>query len=318
MPRFVAGTGFVTLDRIYTGVARQPFEALGGSCANVMVSLAMLGHRAAPIVSLGADDTGTLLFEEMERAGCVTECVFREPETQSPITVEFLDLDHARHSFTSICPETHRRLPTYLPLRAAEAAQAYATISGSSIFYVDRLVETTLAAMETAANAGALIFFEPNSIKDIELFREAVKFIDILKISQDVAGHVDPALLTGPACTITTKGRSGLTLRVAQRTFELPACEAPRVVDTCGSGDMVTTGLIHALMNANARHHTIEVKDVLSGLLMGQWLAALNCAFAGARGAFHAFGGPTIRTALSVEPFKMLDVTGTSPFQGYI
>ena len=80
---------------------------------------------------------------------------------------------------------------------------------------------------------------------------------------------------------------------------------------------MVTTGLIHALMNAGATRGSIRIDDVYSGLLMGQRLAALNCAFVGARGAFHAFGGATIRNALMSRLEGGLDVAGVEPYAGY-
>ena len=44
----VAGTGFVVLDRVYAD-DRESFEALGGSCGNVLVSLAMLDRAVAPL-----------------------------------------------------------------------------------------------------------------------------------------------------------------------------------------------------------------------------------------------------------------------------
>src|SRR3546814_10628803 len=53
----VAGTGFTVLDRVYAdgGFAG---EALGGSCGNVLVSLAMLHRHVAPLLALGMDNTG--------------------------------------------------------------------------------------------------------------------------------------------------------------------------------------------------------------------------------------------------------------------
>ena len=92
---------------------------------------------------------------------------------------------------------------------------------------------------------------------------------------------------------------------------------APRVIDTCGAGDMVTTGLIHALMSVGATRQSIGLNDVHSGLVMGQWLAALNCAFVGARGIFHAFSGLAIRDALAKSSKHSLDVASVEPCAGY-
>jgi fructokinase len=316
--KHVAGTGFATLDRIYTGLFERPMEALGGSCANVLVSLAMLGHRVSPILTLGADDIGRRLFNEMRRAGCATKYVFREADAESPVTIELLDLSDARHSFSSVCPETQRSFASYHPLEERRAKEAERTIRSAAVFYVDRLTRTTLQAMEEASEAGAIVFFEPNAIKDVELFHRAMAFVDILKISAEVATDLDFASVEErPAYLITTYGSSGLSFRTASDQRQLPSFAAPRLIDTCGAGDMVTTGLIHALMSASSSRRSIALQDVYTGLLMGQWLAAQNCAFIGARGLFHAFDGRTIREALECVPHKALDVSQVAPTAGY-
>ena len=42
---------------------------------------------------------------------------FREPNEESPVIVEYLDIQLARHASSSTCPETHRQLPSYVTLR---------------------------------------------------------------------------------------------------------------------------------------------------------------------------------------------------------
>jgi fructokinase len=318
MPRFVAGTGFATLDRIYTGAQTRPIEALGGSCANVLVSLAMLGHDVAPILSLGLDATGAFLLDEMRRAGCVTQFVSCELNAESPVTVEYLDIQHAQHVFSSTCPETNRPFPSYKPIAESNADRAKDAIREASIFYVDRLSEITLLTMIQASSSGGLVFFEPNSIEDMSLFREALPFIDILKVSEDARADLDLQVFEPPAYFITTYGSDGLVLEMGNQKMTLPSLSAPRLIDTCGAGDMVTTGLIHVLMEVGATRQSIQSNQVCSGLLVGQQLAALNCAFVGARGLFHAFGGAEIRKALGSVAKDKLDVARFEPYAGYL
>lgn len=315
--RYIAGTGFATLDRIYTGSFEKPVEALGGSCANVLVSLAMLGHRVSPILTLGDDEVGMRLLNELRRAGCFTKYVFRDSHEESPVTIEHLDVRLARHSFSSVCPETRRSFASYRPLEEHRAREAKEAVRLAALFYVDRLSPTTLHAMEEASRSGAVVFFEPNAIKDLALFRRAVALVDILKISEEVVSGVDFASGEQPPYFIRTHGSSGLSLTTGTEHVVLPSVAAPRLVDTCGAGDMVTIGLIHALMSTRSKHRAIALEDVCSGLLMGQWLAAQNCAFIGARGLFHAFDGDTIREALTMVPGDSLDVANLSPRAGY-
>lgn len=190
-------------------------------------------------------------------------------------------------------------------------------IQAASIFYVDRLSETTLQALEDASRAGAVVFFEPNAVRDFSLFRRAIPFIDIMKISDDTRSEIGAMEFEAPPYFITTHGSAGLTLQTPTQTMALPSLIAPRLVDTCGAGDMVTTGLIHALMNAGSKRRSLRIDDVYSGLRMGQWLAALNCAFIGARGLFHAFSGSVLREALEASHMRNLDIESTEPYAGY-
>ncbi|MHA4915512.1 hypothetical protein, partial [Enterococcus faecium] len=90
--------------------------------------------------------------------------------------------------------------------------RAKGAIRAASIFYVDRLSDTTLLAMEEASGAGALVLFEPNSLKDWSLFRKALPFIDILKASEDTRAEMDTQSFEAPPYFISTHGGEGLTL----------------------------------------------------------------------------------------------------------
>src|ERR1700722_11806046 len=81
----VAGTGLTAVGRVYADDYDAPTEALGGSCGNVLLSLAMLGHPVFPVVNLGDDDYGRFLFDEFERAGCETRYVSRAHTGSSPV-----------------------------------------------------------------------------------------------------------------------------------------------------------------------------------------------------------------------------------------
>ena len=101
----VAGTGFTVLDRIYSdGVLAD--EALGGTCANVLVSLAMLHRNVAPVLRLGADAEGEMLVNEFSQAGAMVEYIFRHAEIRSPVLTEFIDHSTSEHSF-SFNPSWH-------------------------------------------------------------------------------------------------------------------------------------------------------------------------------------------------------------------
>ena len=93
---------------------------------------------------------------------------------------------------------------------------------------------------------------------------------------------------------VQTLGASGLRYRhrlgrgvSAWRT--LPATPAPRLADTCGSGDWCTAGLIaKAAVHGLGGLKTGGSEGLEGALHYGQTLAAWNCGFEGARGGMYA------------------------------
>src|SRR3954469_25122383 len=88
----VAGTGFAVLDRVYAE-RHRPFEALGGSCGNVLVSLAMLQRSVFPLLAFGDDPVGNYLVAEFENAGADTRYISRRLGWSSPVLAQRLDPD---------------------------------------------------------------------------------------------------------------------------------------------------------------------------------------------------------------------------------
>jgi fructokinase len=299
-PPAVAGTGLTVLDVIYAGNLGRPLKALGGSCGNVLISLAMLGHSVAPVISIGADSHGDFLVEAFRRAGCETRFVFRASIEGSPVIVEHIDVDRARHWFSSRCPRTDQSFPRWRSIDENQVRSARAALEQTSVFYTDRLSPAIVSAMEAAHGAGALVVLEPASRGDDDnLVARALKTTSILKISDDTAGqHHIASEETLPMVVIRTHGSRGLTAAYQGTEKFFPPAAAPRLVDTCGSGDMVTTGLLDYLLTHWRDRSRWSAADIYAGVEAGQRLAAINCAFAGARGIFHAVGARSVRSAL--------------------
>ena len=57
-------------------------------------------------------------------------------------------------------------------------------------------------------------------------------------------------------------------------------------MDTCGSGDMVSIGIIDWLLTNSIRTRSLRITDLLRGVVAGQRLAAENCGYPGARWLF--------------------------------
>src|SRR5215211_264130 len=79
-----------------------------------------------------------------------------------------------------------------------------------------------------------------------------------------------------------TRGREGVSWRLRKTTWrDLPAFSA-RVIDDGGAGDWMTAGFLAALPSLDPE--SLGEEQIASSLQMGQALAALSCAWPGARG----------------------------------
>ena len=296
-PVDVAGTGFAALDRIY---ADGDFtdEALGGSCGNVLVSLAMLRRHVAPVLTLGSDNEGDQLVKEFSQAGASTEYIHRRTNLRSPVVAQEIDTYSGRHGFSFHCPLTREELPRYQPIGKAELNAAMPVLTHCSIFYSDRLSDAILEAMKAAWLAGAIVFFEPSDVDDGPLFSEAIKVTSILKYSADRIGGLLPHHRAN--CTkIITHGARGLEIADQNSKLWCNAVPASFVLDTCGSGDMVSIGLIDWILASRLNTSTLRAVDLVEGVTAGQRLAAENCSYAGARGLFKGRGVTYVRKVLA-------------------
>lgn len=295
----VVGTGFTVLDRLYAD-GEFTAEALGGSCGNVLVSLAMLHRQVAPVLSLGLDEIGEQLLAEFEIAGADTRYIHRHPGRRSPVLRQELDTRSGQHRFSFTCRDTFEEYPRYEPIGLEELRSATVALENCALFYTDRLSPAILDAMAQAYRGGAFIYFEPSDI-DHALFDQALSITSLLKYSSDRLGpELDEKVAESSAIAIVTYGADGLELRNGRERIWSAAFPAKQVADTCGSGDMVSVGLIDWLLaRAVPRLSGVDIHYLMDGVVAGQRLAAENCAFIGARGVFQQRDVSYVRSILA-------------------
>lgn len=290
----VVGTGFTVLDRICVdGDFRR--ETLGGSCGNVLISLAMLGRRIAPVLALGDDEVGTRLVAEFGAAGADVGHVSRHRGLRSPVLVHEIDTVRGTHGFR--WPEGEEGAGRFRPIGPAELDAARPLLEVATVFYADRLSDEILDAMRIARKAGAIVYFEPSHRYDDGLLGQAIGMATILKCSAD---HLGACLSAFPpsGIRIVTHGADGLVASDAGVEVRCPAVPATTFLDACGSGDMLSVAVIDRLLAVGRAGGGFGIRDLLPAIVAGQRLAAENCAHAGARGLFEDKGPAYVRQAL--------------------
>lgn len=138
------------------------------------------------------------------------------------------------------------------------------------------------------------MFFEPSGIGDEEMFAECVRVAHVLKYSHERLSDLDGPLKGSTVeLEIETRGEQGLRFRNRKGSrmgawHSLASLEAPSVIDTSGSGDWCTAGLMERIGSRRNAVATLgDVEEIKEALRFGQALAALNCGYEGARGLMY-------------------------------
>jgi len=295
-PSTVITTGFVALDVIRPPL-RQPVQlAAGGSCGNVSADLASLGVAVQLGAKLGLDDEGWAVTEDLAAQGVALKYLERSANVRTPVVIhEVLDGQGAlaNHRFLFNAPESGEPLPRFTSISDRQAEQVIASGEQPRVLYFDRLSHAIIRLAAWAHDGGSLVFFEPSDVRDLSLLALVIAHVDIIKCSsereKELRGFAGRARVP---IAILTMGARGLRLRSPPPpgqpdSIQMPAFPIARLTDTAGAGDAVSAALIRRIVLSETFGQ--PSRDLLiSGLTDGQRLAALNCGFAGARGAFRS------------------------------
>jgi fructokinase len=189
----------------------------GGAPANVAVAAQRLGQRSAFVGKVGDDAFGHHLAAVLAREGVDVSGMRYDPEARTPL------------AFIAMPDENNYDILFYrnpgadMRLRADELDQellrsARAFHFGSISLIQEPSRSATLAALEVARRAGALISFDVNYRPDLwsrEAARERVlatmPYVDLLKINEVEADLVRPADLVRSADIVRPAGLVGGT-----------------------------------------------------------------------------------------------------------
>lgn len=317
----VSGSGLLALDVIFG--PKGPVALPGGTCANILLTLGEMGHITMPLAHLGHDQPGQMINDEFRRVGAILKGLHHDPLTSTPIILQHWHSDPKdgeEHYFSFHSPTTKKRFPAYQTISNILVEEMAPRLSKIAIFFFDRISHPILRAARLAKHGGAIIIFEPSSIDDPILFQQAMETCHIIKFSEKRLGYEMESLLlsiTKPDLIIKTKGRNGIEVTMRGRfgceRIAMRAPDAPRLIDSCGSGDTVTAILIHLLLT----QHDDSPHAILEYLAYGQEVAAINCGFLGARGAFLSLGWSSLASNITDHRNVLRKmINHTNPFAG--
>lgn len=293
------GAGLIALDLIVSAGSSTPFRAqAGGTCGNVLTVLAYLGWNSYPITRLGDDAASQVVRADLSRWGVHLDHASCRPSANTPIIVQQIRRKRdgtPTHSFSWACPRCGKRLPSFQPVTRTVVEAIAPDLKHAQVFFMDRLSRGILDLAALAAKSGALIMYEPSGVSEPRLLEEATALAHVVKYSETRLAQVEN-LWSRSAATmieIQTFGARGLRYRHmlgGERSgwLTLLAIDAPRLVDTCGSGDWCSAGFLAETFRLQpAGFQQLKPAQLARALRYGQALAAWNCGFEGARGGMY-------------------------------
>jgi sugar/nucleoside kinase (ribokinase family) len=295
----IFGAGLIALDLVIGLDANAPVRSwAGGTCGNVLSILAYLGWDAYPIARMNGDPASERVRSDMARWGVKLDWANCAPTTHTPIIVQEIRRDgngRPMHRFSWTCPHCGCWLPGFKAVTLDAVTSVRPALVGASVFFLDRLSRATLALAAEASAHGAVVVFEPSSEAARKLMAEAVTLAHIVKYADERLAGLEGVMAEDAATVIEvqTLGELGLRYRHRRRKAvsnwtSLDAVPAPRLADTCGSGDWCTAGLLSELAAGGQDGlRRASANAVRAALRYGQALAAWNCGFEGARGGMY-------------------------------
>lgn len=250
--------------------------ASGGSAANTIHGLAMLGVETAFIGSIGRDDLGDFFENDMKYAGIRTIMSRRDSATGTAVAL--------------ISPDSERTFATYLgaavDLGANDLEPAYFT--GYDILYLEGyliynkpLVE---AACRLAKNEKMKIALDLASYNVVEsnlpAFNEIIeKYVDIVFANEEEAKAytgMEPetaldALSEVCEVAVVKVGREGSWIKRGMEIVKIGTAKV-NVKDTTGAGDLYAAGFLYGYAN----NKNLELCGKYGSLLAGNVIEILG------------------------------------------
>ena len=227
--------------------------ASGGSVANTIHGLAMMGSKAGYIGSVGEDETGVFFEQDMHKAGAETYLIRRKTETGTAVAL--------------VSPDSERTFATHLgaaiELNADDLKKDF--FKPYDIFYLEGYLITNKALVEKACvlarDNNMEIAIDLSSYNVVEAFlpefRKIIgKYVDIVFANEEEAkaftglAPFEALGELGKICKIAVvkAGKEGSLIKRGEEIVKVGSLDV-KCVDTTGAGDLYAAGFLYGYAN---------------------------------------------------------------------
>ena len=264
-------------NKVKSGTAKfSKSLASGGSAANTIHGLAMLGAETAFIGSIGKDETGDFFERDMKSAGVNTLLIRRDSVTGTAVAL--------------ISPDSERTFATHLGAATElEAADLSADqFKGHDILYLEGYLIFNKTLVETACrmakenNMKVALDLASYNVVEFKLqdFREIVeKYVDIVFANEEEARaytgkNPDEALkILSEVCEIAVvkTGSEGSLIRRGDEVLKIGTIKV-NLHDTTGAGDLYASGFLYGYSN----NYSLDICGQFGSVLAGNVIETIG------------------------------------------
>jgi sugar/nucleoside kinase (ribokinase family) len=274
VPQVVVGVGLATVDLLFVSprIDERLVDASlfsmqgGGSAANMLATLAVLGERTRFFGRIADDEHGRFILRSMQNLRIDTTMLSIEPDKVSPVCVLQIDEVSRRRKILrsrgNVTPLSPRDLPAGLLKNArmllidGSQPALQATIAEKAR---DKGITVLLNASQLSGGMGELL-----SLSDIVIGSE--RFAHELAPSDQLGDSLREILNLGPRIALITLGESGSIGLEGTKLVEQEALDV-FVDDTSGAGDAFAGAFAFAHLHGWPLERAVPFANAAAGLV---------------------------------------------------
>ncbi|UQZ88261.1 ribokinase [Deltaproteobacteria bacterium Smac51] len=249
----------------------------GGKGANQAYTLGRLGASVAMLGSVGRDEHGDKLLENLSSVGVEVEAVQRLEEVPSGLAIIGVE-DSGNNNIIVVPGANLHTSPDYIQSRREMIGEAQAVIMQLEI-----PIESVAQAAALAREMKKLVILDPAPATRLpdDLYRN----IDILKPNEIELAHladmpvtnIDEAekaarkiLERGVGTVVVTLGSEGALIVTGASSVYMPVSSAVAAVDTTAAGDSFTAAMTMMLVEGYSLEQAVEFAGQVAGIVVSR------------------------------------------------
>ncbi|MCX6266141.1 MAG: adenosine kinase [Bacteroidetes bacterium] len=259
----------------------QKSHSAGGSAANTIHGLAMLGAKTGYIGVVGEDELGGYFVRDLIKAGVDPHMIHSNQETGRAVALVTPDSERTFATFLGAAIELTAE---HLGIQNADGKMQNAKTSifkGYSYFHIEGYLvqnhELIRRAVELAQEHGLIVSIDMASYNVVEANKDFLlsiitEYVDIVFANEDEARALtglepEEALLELSKLAeiaVVKTGSSGSMIKSGHEIYNIGVIDVTPI-DTTGAGDLYASGFLYGLAHGKSLRECGELGAILAG-----------------------------------------------------